>query len=282
MINPEKLQEVVLQSFLTEVYALKPGNVSRYSAGHDMTVDDFVNSARLVTPILCQPELSFGERILESVKITQREIGCNTNLGMLLLFAPVILAVEKTNLSDYAELQIKLQVMLENISQNDAGLVFQAIRIARPGGLGQSEKFDVHLEPECSLLTAMNEAKNRDLIAKQYVTGFSDVFLTGCVCIKEFTRRWNSVEWAAVACYLTFLASFADTHIQRKSGREVAEQIKLKAIPLAEQFKNKDNPEDALNALLDFDKELKNSNINPGTTADLTAASLLVYGVSSL
>ena len=277
-----KLQDVVLQSFLTEVNALKPGNVSRYTAGHGMTVDDFVTSATLVTPILCQSDLTLGERILRSVKITMREVGCNTNLGMLLLFAPVIMAAENAKSCNYQELQIKLQALLENISQDDSTLVFQAIRIANPGGLGQSAKFDVHLEPECGLLAAMSEAENRDFIAKQYVTDFADVFLTGYECIKEFTRRWNSVEWATVACYLTFLAGFADTHIQRKHGPEVAEQTKFKAIPLAEQFKKKDDPEDALNALLDFDKELKNSNINPGTTADLTAASLLVYGVSSL
>lgn len=275
---PSKL---VLSSFLMEVNALKPGNVSRYASGHDMTIDDFVLSAELVSPILSNNNLSLGERVLQSIKITREKVRCNTNLGMVLLFAPIIMAAEKTGSNSDIALQNNLKTLLETIDKTDSRLIFQAISEANPGGLGHSDKYDVNLLPDCSLYDAMAEAQERDFIAKQYVTGFSDIFTSGLDCIKEFTSRWNSVEWATVACYLTFLANFADSHIVRKFGIQTAEQTRTKAIAVAKQFKQHTNPDNAIPALLEFDKELKNLNINPGTSADLAAASVLVYKLVS-
>ncbi|MBI4006511.1 MAG: triphosphoribosyl-dephospho-CoA synthase [Gammaproteobacteria bacterium] len=266
-----------MSSFLTEINALKPGNVSRYAEGHGMTVNDFIVSAELATPILCNQGLSIGERILKCIKAIQAQVKCNTNLGMVLLFAPLIKAVETWNTKNTAALQKKLIMELEMLDEKETNRVFEAIRLANPGGLGQADKYDVNLPAGCRLLEAMAEVQQRDYIARQYVTGFHDVFVTGLGCIKIFTRRWNSVEWATVACYLTFLADFPDTHIQRKSGGQVAEQTRKRAIPIAEKFKKNEKPDNAISALLEFDKELKDSNINPGTSADLTAASLLLY-----
>ena len=255
------LGKIVLSSFLTEVNALKPGNVSRYAGGHGMTVNDFVLSAELVSPILCNQNLSLGERVLQSIKITREKVGSNTNLGMVLLFAPIIMAAEKNGSNSDIALQNNLKNLLETENKTDSSLIFQAIREANPGGLGESDKFDVILSPVCSLHEAMAEAQERDFIAKQYVTGFNDIFKAGLTCIKEFTSRWNRVEWAAVACYLTFLAAFADSHIARKHGMQVAERTRIKATAVARQFKQHTNPDNAVTALLDFDKELKNLNI---------------------
>ena len=276
------LEPLVLRSFITEVNALKPGNVSRYKDGHGMTSDDFIRSAELVTPVICNPGLTLGERILQSVRLTMTSVGCNTNLGMLLLFTPIICAVQEIRPFKFVALQNTLSVILKSLDIEESRLVFQAIAEANPGGLGESKKYDVHSQPGCTLMEAMVVAQNRDFIAKQYVTGFADVFLTGYPCIKEFTRRWNSVEWAAVGCYLTFLGTFTDSHIARKYGLEVAGKIKAGAAKVAEQLNNNDNPGDAKQALLEFDRELKNANINPGTTADLTAASVLLYELGIL
>jgi triphosphoribosyl-dephospho-CoA synthase len=264
-----------MNSFITEVNSLKPGNVSPYSEGHDMTVADFIKSAELCTPILCDSSLSVGERILESVKITISEVGCNTNLGMLLLFAPLIRAAEL----GVGQLQSNLGRALLELDDGDRAYIFTAISHASPGGLGESEKYDVNqkLQDNITLQMAMTEAKDRDLIAKQYVTGFEDIFSIGSSCIEGFALRWNSVQWAAVACYMGFMAEFPDSHIRRKYGHEVAEQIKINAAPIAKAFRNKDSPEEATEMLMKFDKALKQKGVNPGTSADLTAASLLVY-----
>ncbi|MGH8119912.1 MAG: triphosphoribosyl-dephospho-CoA synthase, partial [Gammaproteobacteria bacterium] len=258
---------------------LKPGNVNRFSDGHGMTRDDFLHSAKVVTPYLCDRSLSVGRRIQESVKVTQQQVGTNTNIGMLLLYAPIIVAAEKMQEQSIAALQHHLQHTLFSIDKSDSILVFQAIKTANPGGLGHSTKYDVVLNPDCELLAAMEVASDRDSIARQFTSAFQDVFETGVNVIKEFTLRWNSVEWAAVACYMTFLATFPDSHIARKYGGRTAEQVKQKAVIIAEQFKKNDNPENAHGTLFQFDRELKDTHINPGTSADLTAASILVYGL---
>lgn len=264
-----------MSSFITEVNALKPGNVSRYSEGHDMTVDDFVRSAELTIPILCDPALSVGERVLESVRATISGVGCNTNLGMLLLFAPLLRAAELGKSS----FQSNLGDVLRGLDAKDAACIFEAIGHANPGGLGESKKYDVNkkLEDGITIQQAMMEAKNRDSVAKQYVTDFIDVFSMGCKCIGDFAVRWNSVEWAVVACYMRFMAEFPDSHIRRKFGLEVAEQIKINAVPIARAFHRNDSPEDGTEMLMKFDGELKEKGANPGTSADLTAASLLVF-----
>jgi len=268
-------QDIVMSSFITEVNSFKPGNVSTYSGGHDMAVDDFVKSAELTSPILCDPALSVGQRVLESVKATISGVGCNTNLGMLLLFAPLIRAAELGKSS----LQSNLGLVLRGLDEKDAACIFEAIRHASPGGLGESKKYDVNnkLEDGITLQEAMMEAKNRDSIAKQYVTDFIDIYSMGYKCIGDFAVRWNSVQWAAVACYMGFMAEFPDSHIRRKFGLGVAEQIKINAVPIAKAFQKNDNPEDGTEMLMKFDGELKEKGTNPGTSADLTAASLLVF-----
>jgi len=269
------IQDAVMSSFITEVNSLKPGNVSPFSEGHGMTVDDFIKSAELTSPILCDPALSVGERVLEGVRTTMSEVGCNTNLGMLMLFAPLVRAAEL----GVSSLQSNLSVVLQDLDSKDAACIFAAISHASPGGLGESEKYDVNkkLENGITLQMAMAEAKDRDLIAKQYVTDFIDIFTQGFICIEDFAVRWNSVQLAAVACYMGFMAEFPDSHIRRKFGQEVAEQIKINAAPITTAFRDEDSPEEATEMLMKFDRVLKQKGINPGTSADLTAASLLVY-----
>ncbi len=270
------IKKAVLASFYSEVSALKHGNVSGYADGHDMTVVDFIRSADLVTPLLCNAHASIGERILDSVQMTYDVIGCNTNLGMLLLFAPLIKAAERYQQRGKS-LRDWLLVELAAMQRRDAECVFAAIHLANPGGLGKRDAHDVSSPPDCGLLEAMGYVSQQDRIAYQYTSGFEDIFTTGLTCIKDSIRRWNNVEWAAVACYLTLIADFPDSHIQRKFGPEVAEKIRIRTGLITQRFKESKQPEDNIKQLLDFDKELKDTNINPGTCADLTAASLLVY-----
>ena len=270
------LQKVVYASFIEEVNALKPGNVSSYANGHGMSLSDFTQSAALVTPILCNRSLTVGERINHSVVRTMEALSCNTNLGMLLLFAPIIRAAEHKS-DKNVHLQQSVAEILHGMDSFDTSRICEAIRIANPGGLGNSKKFDVGSPVNSNILEVMAEASHKDSIARQYVTNFQEIFSIGLVAIKDFNSRWNSVEWATVASYMTFLTEIPDSHIQRKYGVAAAEDIKIKASQIAETFKNNTNPVDAKKTLLEFDTELKNAGINPGTSADLTAASLLVY-----
>ena len=264
----------VLDSFTIEVKALKPGNVSTYSAGHGMTAADFVKSAALTTPILCNTQMTVGERILQSVNVTMQEVGCNTNLGMLLLFAPLIRAAEM----GIGALRENLQQILVSLDAQETSNIFQAINKANPGGLGTNEKYDVRQRPpSISVREAMQQAEARDLIAKQYVTDYADVFSIGLPNIEYFFTKWHNLSLALVACYLEFMSNFPDTHVSRKMGKEVAEQIKVKAGQVNRVFQRTDKPENNLEILRQFDRALKQSRINPGTSADLAAASLLLF-----
>lgn len=274
-VSAKSLQDWVYLSFLTEVNALKPGNVSQYAAGHGMELDDFRKSAELCSPILCNSKLSVGERIYQSVEATMESVECNTNLGMLLLFAPIIVAVERFEKRE--NVQRVIRQVLADLDSKDADYIFRAIRLAKPGGLGKSEKYDVNSIPEISVQEAMEEAKARDRIALQYVTAFEDVFSLGLSCIKDYNLRWNCVEWAASMCFLEFLARFRDSHIERKHGRERAEEIKNNSKGIAALLRSQEVPDSIITELLRYDSQLKQANINPGTTADLTAASILAY-----
>jgi|SaaInlStandDraft_7_1057024.scaffolds.fasta_scaffold72031_2 triphosphoribosyl-dephospho-CoA synthase len=273
------LEVLVHNSFIGEISALKPGNVSQYADGHGMSFSDFVVSADVTTPILCNETLCVGEKVFYSVEATKNKVGCNTNLGMILLFSPLIKSYESK--SNKVFLQSDLEYVLKHLTNVDAELVYQAISLANPGGLGRLEQHDVNNSPDISLLEAMTEAADRDLIAKQYISNYEDVYKLGLNCLSEFDKRWNSVEWATVACYLTYMASFPDSHIRRKFGDEIARQVQKRAVSVMEQFKNNNNPAKSKSSLLEYDKELKDSNINPGTSADLTAASLLLYGLTT-
>ena len=269
------LATLVYDCFICDINALKPGNVGRHGAGHGMDCADFIKSAQVVTPILCNQRLGLGKRILSSVEATLGAVHCNTNLGMVLLIAPIIRVFEQ--LVSPGDFQDLIKPTLMSLEQQEAQDIFAAIRLANPGGLGKVDKYDVNSPLNIDIYSAMDAAKERDLIALQYANGYREIVNLGIKCLQNYHNRWNSVEWAAVACYLMYMASFPDSHIRRKYGIEIAEQVRKKTIPVWERFADYDNPGAARGVLTMFDKELKESEINPGTCADLTVASLLLY-----
>ena len=271
----DNLAAQVYDCFICDINALKPGNVGRHGAGHGMECTDFIRSAQVVTPILCNHRLGVGKKILAGVEATLAAVHCNTNLGMLLLIAPVIRVFEQlVSPEDFKDL---IKPTLMSLGRQEAQDIFAAIRLANPGGLGKVDKYDVNSPLEIDIFSAMDAAKDRDLIALQYANGYREVVNLGIKCLQNYHIRWNSVEWAVVACYLMYMASFPDSHVRRKHGMEVAEQVRKKTVPVRERFTDCNNPGDAKDVLMIFDRELKESEINPGTCADLTIASLLLY-----
>lgn len=270
-----RLERAVLASLISEVDALKPGNVHRFAGGHGMRYEEFISSAEASAGPLCAPGASVGRRVLGAIEATRRAVGANTNLGIVLLYAPVLRACESSR--GLEDLRQNLLQVLGALHHEDARDVFAAIRLAQPGGLGRSERHDVRQEPDCSLLEAMQAAAERDLIASQYVTGFTQIWDCGLAWLGEFLARWNSVEWATVGCYLRFLAEYPDSHIRRKFGADVASQVRGRSAEVLRRFEKKKDPGGAVSMLLEYDRELKDTGINPGTSADLTAASLLLH-----
>ena len=145
-----------------------------------------------------------------------------------------------------------------------------------PGGLGSSEKYDVNRKPKAKIFKAMEFAKKRDLVAKQYSNGFKDVFDIGIPAYKIFYKKWGKVNWALTGVYLTFLQKYHDTHIIRKNGIKIAINVKKKAGNYYKFVKNSKNLDKIKRKLLIFDKKLKKDGINPGTSADLTVATFFI------
>jgi triphosphoribosyl-dephospho-CoA synthase len=102
----------------------------------------------------------------------------------------------------------------------------------------------------------------------------------GLPLYRQALERWQNPEWATTALYLGFLTQFPDSHLVRKFGLGVAEAVQQKAEIHNSVLLQCDNPKNTLGKLLRFDKELKSQHINPGTSADLTVATLLVEGLS--
>lgn len=264
----------VYDCFICDINALKPGNVGRHGAGHGMDYADFVRSAEVVTPILCDRQTGIGRKILSSIEATRAAVHCNTNLGMILLAAPIIRVFQEHGRQvDFCR---TVKATLESLGRQEAQEVFAAIRLANPGGLGKVDRYDVHSTLEIDVYSAMESAQERDLVALQYVNGYREVVDLGVKCLQNQYDRWNDVEWAVVACYLTYMAAFPDSHIRRKHGSEAAEQVRKRTVPVLEQFMGYDDPEQGREGLLLFDRQLKASELNPGACADLTLASLLL------
>jgi triphosphoribosyl-dephospho-CoA synthase len=280
-----RVADALLKSCRLDVLAFKPGNVSVYSEGHGMTARDFLRSAELIAPIITAPGLSVGERVLRSVEVTRQAIGCNTNLGIVLLCAPLAHAALRLD-SNKAGLRRRLEISLRSLDRHDAQSVFEAIRLAAPGGLGQSHQHDVRDMPEAGLIDAMEIAQGWDRIAYQYANRFEDIFELGLTCLREYPGQSpddeETRERATIACYLKFLASFPDSHVQRKFGGEKAEAVRRTAQKVETEFKACENLVTAIPLLQEFDNKLKQGGVNPGTSADLTVASLFAFYLGPL
>lgn len=262
---------------LAEIEALKPGNVHIFADGHGMVVQDFIKSAEAVSEVIAQPDLTVGGRIHKAVEATWATVGCNTNLGIILLCAPLIQAALHGK-----KLRQSLLEVLQDLTVADTSLAYQAIVRASPAGLGDSVNHDVHHPPDVTLLEAMREAELRDRIAFQYAHGFADIFDFGVQRYIDAMQRWGLPAWAVTDVYLGFLANFDDSHVVRKYGTAVASGLREEAKVHEQAWLALENPKQYQGELLKFDANLKRRGLNPGTSADLTVASLLVLDLEKV
>jgi triphosphoribosyl-dephospho-CoA synthase len=273
------LHRAFIDACKLELRALKPGNVHDYAAGHGMSVGDFVTSAEAAAAPLCRARRGVGARIRDAAAATHAAVGCNTNLGILLLAAPLLAAAERAMGVD---LRQGLRDTLAALTVADAVATYDGIRIASPAGLGRAESQDVSAAPEVTLREAMALAAGRDRIARQYAADYEDVFTLGVAGLAVARRQGLAPEWAASRIYMAFLAAFPDSHVARKYGTAVAEDVRAEAAPLAARLLATDAPERLVPDLLAFDAALKARGINPGTSADLTVASLLAGALETM
>ncbi|MAX50766.1 MULTISPECIES: triphosphoribosyl-dephospho-CoA synthase [unclassified Methylophaga] len=280
MLSESDLKDAVFWACEQEVSAPKPGNVNVISDGHNMVVEDFIKSAHAIAPVMAKPDLTVGERILQSIQATRRVVNCNTNLGIVLLFAPLCQAVQSCETFD--ELPERLQVVLNNLTVDDAIDCYQAIRLAEAGGLGKQDQQDISAVPTITLLEAMDLAKNRDQIAQQYINNFNTLWDLSLPSLTKAINSGESVEWATAFAYLKLLSKALDSLISRKQSTALATKVSERAKQFVIQIEETGTVETHFDALTHWDKELKEKAINPGTSADLIAATLLLYKFKQL
>ncbi|WP_333875363.1 triphosphoribosyl-dephospho-CoA synthase [Methylobacter sp.] len=280
MISQEQLSELYRQACEVDVQAFKPGNVSVYADGHDMTVADFRLSAKVSAEPLCNPDYSLGEKIYYAVKATREAVGCNTNLGIILLCAPLVQAISHKHPG--LTLRQAVSKVISDTTIGDADWVFKAITLASPGGLGESEQQDVNAQASVTLAEAMKIASERDRIALQYTTDYQDIFNFLLLRYNIGLDRWGDRNWAAVAIYADMLSQFPDSHIERKYGDQYSEMVASKMARLSGELLKTDNPEQIKPLLFCLDQELKLYSINPGTTADMIVATVFTAFLEDL
>ena len=261
-VAPDTIAALYQAACLAELDALKPGNVHTYADGHRMAVADFVASAAASAPALARSGAGVGARVREAVAATLAEVGQNTNLGILLLCAPLALAAERG--------QVVAEV-LADLDPADSEGVFAAIRAANPGGLGRAGRHDVAAPAPDSLIAAMAEAAPRDRIARAYAAGFADLFSVGLPALAAARASGLDPAWCTTAVHLAYLQAFPDSHVARKHGPERAEQVRAEAVAAFNGLDLRSRPTAALLAL---DSAWKAAGINPGTSADFTVATL--------
>jgi triphosphoribosyl-dephospho-CoA synthase len=259
-----------------EVSAPKPGNVNRYHDFADTHFEDFLLSAIAIGPAMSEADRhGIGYIIWQAVRDTRQRVQSNTNLGMVLLLAPLAKACRSAG-----DVRENLRRVLATLTVEDARHTYAAIRLAQPGGMGQTSTADIAEEPSITLYQAMALAQDRDSIAREYVTDFSTTFEVGYPALRAAWRAAGSYADAIVQCYLTLLARVPDTLIARKRGADTAAQVSQQAAETLE-LGGTLTPQ-GQHALADLDRSLRDERhrLNPGTTADLTTAALFLLLLS--
>jgi ribosomal protein S6--L-glutamate ligase len=252
---------------LWEATARKAGNVHPYANFRDVTFNDFISSATAAAPEIARAvNRPLGETILAAIRVTREVVNTNTNLGIVLLLAPLAKADTPRDVRE----------VLERTTVEDSRQVFEAIRLAVPGGLGEVKNQDVRDEPTLPLRDIMALAADRDLVARQYANAFDDVFSLGVPALLDGLSRFGRLEFAIQHCQLVWLAKHPDSLILRKRGPEVAAGASQRAAEILE-IGSIGTPA-GREAYANFDRWLRADGHarNPGTTADLITACLFV------
>jgi len=264
---------LVQAACLLEVSASKPGNVSRSRDFEDARFEDFLLSAAAIGPAFARgAEATVGEIALRAIEDTHRLVKVNTNLGIVLLLAPLARAAAGGS----GALRDRLSRVLAALTVEDARAVYAAIRLAAPGGLGRADAQDVRDEPTLTLREAMALAADRDTIAREYVTDYDVTFGIAAPALQRARAAGQAWPVAVQGAYLETLAQVPDTLIARKEGVAAARAVSRRAHEVLGAGPS--GSAERTRATEAFDAELSGpgNRRNPGATADVMAAALFV------
>ncbi len=260
---------------LWEVSVPKPGNVHRGADFEDLTFYDFVNSAVAIGPAMDEAaKRGVGQTVLDAVLATRAAVATNTNLGTILLLAPLAVAASLDASED--DLRERAAKVLGCLNADDAAKTYEAIRAAQPGGMGEVDDMDVAAEAPADLMEAMQAARDRDLVARQYSDNYEQIFTLAIPNIEAgLAAGWSLVD-SVIHTHLRLMAEWPDSLIARKCGSEVAAQSARRAAAVLEAGTSGENNYQQALSDLDFWLRSDGHRRNPGTAADMIATSLFV------
>ena len=275
--NLDNLRIAYLFACRKDIELIKPGNVNIKSPHSDTKAEDYLESSLLSSKELFKTDYSLGERILNSIKITRSKVKTNTNLGIILLCAPIIHAcIYFNNLT----LREGIKKTLSTSTVKDTQDLCVAINISAPGGLGTREIYDTASKPTVSILEIMNHSASYDRISYQYSHDYSDIFDFIIPRLVFLNKKHNSLDISLSLMFMEILAKIPDSHISRKFDDKIAKKTSNNASDLLKILDREYSPDYLVDRLNNLDYEYKKKGINPGTTADLLVASLMIYKIS--
>lgn len=247
---------------ILEASAPKPGNVHPGCAFPDLAHEELVAAAIAIAPIMDQAAAApLGRTILAAVEASGRVTRSNANLGIVLAITPLAAADPPGRVLE----------PLARLAPADAADVWRAIALARPGGMGTSDRHDLRAPPPADLRAAMRAAAHRDQIARLWATGYTDLFAGLVTDLAVEVAAGHPLDDAIVRSHLRQLAREPDTLIARRHGADVAADVSRRAAGVLAAGPGW-RP-----AAAAFDRSLRTPRrVNPGTTADLLAAALYI------
>ena len=267
----------------------KPGNVHRTRDYDDMVFEDFVISGIVIGDTIREacsdvdvenPKL--GKYILEAVAETDKWIKNNTNLGIVMMTMPIAMAAAISD--DFDEIRPNVVKLMANTSVDDACDLYDAINIADAGGMGDRDEYDVASDNAKQELRENNQTMYDvlkisapwDMLAREMTSDMPAVFEIGYPTYHELKDEKSKNE-ACLLTFLTILSQVPDTLISRKYGSDEALKISM----MTRDLLNLKDESDFTQKVKEFDDYLYENHYNPGTTADLTAASIFVSYLKS-
>ena len=289
-MNAEEIAKIAQIASALEVSGYpKPGNVHRTRDYDDMVFEDFVISGIVIGDTIREAcsdvdveNPLLGKYILQAVAETDRWINNNTNLGIVMMTTPIAVAAAISD--NFDEIRPNVVKLMANTSVDDACDLYDAINIADAGGMGDQDEYDVASDNAKQELRDNNQTMYDvlkisapwDMLAREMTSDMPAVFELGYPTYHELKEE-KSLNDACVLTFLTILSQVPDTLISRKYGSDEALKISMMTRDL---LKLKDS-DDFIERLQEFDDYLYDNAYNPGTTADLTAASIFVSNLKS-
>lgn len=289
-------------AILLEVSADKPGNVNLIVGFEGTSHMHFLASAVAAAPFFRAAAerglaVSRGEISLNKVGVGQLIRGCvagiagwqrggNTLLGTVLLFTPLAVAAGMTPMEkgvfELSKLRRSLKMVVEATTPEDAVAVYEAVKIAKPSGLGKAPDLDVNdpasteriLRERITLYKVFQIAAPYDMVCSEWVNNYPVTFDFAYPSLMRWLREDDNINSAVVHAFLEVLAAYPDTFIARKVGMQKAREVSAMAGEVLKNGGLKTPVGREKIRLFDAVLRLEGNNLNPGTTADIIATAI--------